>query len=114
MAEKGERLACISIGDVTVKIFNMKTISVNNDGKTFICFHNDEGLLVCNPIIGGSATLSINDSNAATELNGQMQLGSPIFSFPCFTDNIEVARHVRDKISNVSQTDFETLEKILL
>jgi len=114
VAEKGERLVCISIGDVTVKIFNMKTINVNNDGKTFIAFHNDEGLLVLNPILGGNATVCINDSFVATELSGQMQLGSPLFSLPSFTDNIEVARHVRDKLNNISESEFETLENILL
>lgn len=113
MAENVERLACIYFGNVTVKNFNMKTINVNNDGKTFIAFQTDEGLLVLNPILGGSATVSINDSYVATELNGQMQLGSPIFSLPSFTDNIEIARHVRDKLNNVSQKDFKTLENIL-
>ncbi|MER0442272.1 hypothetical protein [Emticicia sp. W12TSBA100-4] len=114
MAENVERLACTLFGNVTVKNFNMKTINVNNDGKTFIAFQNDEGLLVFNPILGGSATVSVNDNYVATELNGQMQLGSPIFSLPAFTDNIEVARQVRDKVNSISDTDFKTLENILL
>lgn len=114
MAENVEHLACTLFGNVTVKNFSMKTININNDGKTFIAFHNDEGLLVLNPIVGGSATVSINDSYIATEVNGNMQLGNPVFSLPSFTENIEIAMHVRDKVNNVSQTDFETLENILL
>lgn len=91
----------------------MKTINVNNDGKTFICFHNDEGLLVCNPIIGGSATVSINDNYIATELSGDMQLGSPIFTLPYFTDNIEIARTAREKVDGITDANFETIKTIL-
>lgn len=91
----------------------MKTVALNNDGKTFICFHNDEGLLVCNPIIGGNPTLSINDSFIATELDGSMKLGNPVFSLPCFTDNIEIARAARDKVSDITEPDFENIKQIL-
>ncbi len=113
MAENVEQLECTSFGNVTVKIFNMKTINLNNDGKTFICFHNDEGLLVCNPIIGGSATLSINDNFIATEVNGKVELGKPVFSLPVFTENIEIARSARDKVNGVSENEFETINEIL-
>lgn len=91
----------------------MKTLEVKNDAKTFIAFQNDEGLLVFNPIVGGSATLSIDDSYIAVELNGNMQLGSPIFSLPYFTDNIEIARTARDKVNGVSDNELETIKEIL-
>lgn len=84
----------------------MRQEQLKTDGTAFITFLREDGILVFMPILGGSATIEINEHDIATKISGTLEFREPKFGLPQFVDTLGEIQDIQTKLKNLSDEEL--------
>lgn len=82
---------------------------LKTDGSAFVTFLRPDGILVFMPILGGSATLEINEHHIATKISGTIEFQDPKFGLAQFVDTLGDAQIIQDKLHRLTDEQIQHL-----